>query len=96
MSASAEQVYVYQSPHPSPILHPTPPYLETEAEAKLQNPKISVPRNFRAKQGFPLVILKNKLEVLSVENKLPTFNNLMSKETPHMYIFVQVTLTLNR
>ena len=34
--------------------------------------------------------------MLSVENKLPTFNNSMSKETLHMYIFVQMTLTLNR
>ena len=34
--------------------------------------------------------------MLSVENKPPAFNNLMSKETLHIYIFVQVTLTLNR
>ena len=37
-----------------------------------------------------------KLEMLSVENKPPAFNNLMSKETLHVYIFVQMTLTLNR
>ena len=33
------------------------------------------------------------LEMLSVENKLPAFDNLMSKETAYLY-FVQVTLTL--
>ena len=38
----------------------------------------------------------DKLEMLSAENKPPAFNNFMSKETLHMYIFVQVTLTLNR
>ena len=36
--------------------------------------------------------IKIKLEMLSVENKPPAFNNLMSKETLHIYIF-QVTLT---
>ena len=30
--------------------------------------------------------------MLSYENKPPAFNSLMSKETLHMYIFVQVTL----
>ena len=30
--------------------------------------------------------------MLSVEKKPPAFNNLMSKEALHMYIFVQVTL----
>ena len=37
-----------------------------------------------------------ELEMLSVENKLPTFNNLMSKEILHMYIFVHVTLDLEQ
>ena len=39
--------------------------------------------------------MQEKLEMLSVENKQPTFNNLMSKETLYTYISVQVTLTLN-
>ena len=44
----------------------------------------------------PTVNCYLKLKMLSVENKPPAFNNLMSKETLHMYIFVQVTLTWNR
>ena len=38
---------------------------------------------------------KKKLEMLSVENKPPAFNNLISKETLHVYIFVDpMTLVL--
>ena len=43
-----------------------------------------------------IVELFQELEMLSAENKPSTFNNLISKETLHMYIFVQVTFTLNR
>ena len=46
-------------------------------------------KQFLHKLGYFINLNKlMQLEMLSVENKPPVFNNLMSKETLHMYIFV--------